>query len=1073
MFEFPGHRVRRRIALAILLVAVASMAPMQGGNPREADTEEIAIRALIARAQWSEAEVGARARLARLERSAGADSVPSAGAVDLLVAILLGSGRWGEPEVKVLAGRAVAVKEALLGPDAPEVSDSLLNLGVLQRRAGPVSEARKTLERALRIREQALGPASLPVAEALGEVGWALSDTGDLPGAIRLEERALRIREDLLGPDDLLVAESLSNLGGAVRNAGDFPRAIEVHQRALRIRRRSLPEGHPETALSLFSVADAMHQDGDLPGALPFYDEALRLRRAAPIMDKMRTSQVLIGLADLRRDLGDFEAARPLYEEGHRLRMEVIGVENYLVGVSYHSYAQFLMAAGDDAGARVQFESAIGIFDRTLPPGHPLQALGRQGLGSLLAGQGALEPARQVLQQAADIWKGVPVPNHPFAADTDLALGAVLRDLGRTAEARTALDRALANLAVSLGTDHPRYGEALLERARLSWSEGQAAAALDGALLAESTLRRSLRAAIRGLSEGEALRYQDIMISGLDMACSVASSAPGTIAPAKRTALFEAMIRSRSLVLDEIAARHRRIARDATQQIVGLNDALEAARHRYARLLLTGPSPQSPAAHTALLAAARTDMERSERALAEASRDFVDLQRRQNPTHPMISGSLPSGTALISILAYRQSVRTAVGSRGIPSYMALVLAPGAIAPEIVPLGPAAPLETRIDRWLRDASRPPADRSAERESLDAAADLRRALWDPVAKRIAGAPRVLVVPDGAIHAVALATLVDERGRYLLESGPTFHYLSAERDVLASPLDAPAGHGLLALGGPDFDAEAPEANAQGTASTEGEGPVRLRSTRTLPCAGTDSLKFDPLPGAAAEAEEVGSLWSAASRGGGAAETSLLLKGRDASEANLSRAAPGKRVLHLATHAFFIPTRCDGTTEGGPGEAPDAKTAPGRLQAGTPLRVAGLALAGANRRSAGVEGPDDGLLTGEEISSLDLDGVEWIVLSGCRTGIGLARAGEGIFGLRRSFQIAGARTLVMSLWPVSDNDTQAWMAELYRGRAAGAATADAVRAASRRIVEQRRKAGVTEHPFFWGAFVAAGDWR
>jgi len=65
------------------------------------------------------------------------------------------------------------------------------------------------------------------------------------------------------------------------------------------------------------------------------------------------------------------------------------------------------------------------------------------------------------------------------------------------------------------------------------------------------------------------------------------------------------------------------------------------------------------------------------------------------------------------------------------------------------------------------------------------------------------------------------------------------------------------------------------------------------------------------------------------------------------------------------------------------------------------------------------------------------------------------------------------MSLWPVSDNDTQAWMAELYRGRAAGASTANAVRGASRRIVEQRRKAGITAHPFFWGAFVAAGAWN
>ena len=149
--------------------------------------------------------------------------------------------------------------------------------------------------------------------------------------------------------------------------------------------------------------------------------------------------------------------------------------------------------------------------------------------------------------------------------------------------------------------------------------------------------------------------------------------------------------------------------------------------------------------------------------------------------------------------------------------------------------------------------------------------------------------------------------------------------------------------------------------------------------------------------------------------------------------------------------------------------------MEAGVPLRVSGLALSGANQRGGSSPPPasEDGLLTGEEIVSLDLSDVEWVVLSGCQTGIGLARAGEGIFGLRRSFQIAGARTLILSLWPVGDNEPQAWMMELYRERAAGGTTADVTRRASLHVLAQRRKAKVTTHPFFWGAFVATGDWR
>jgi CHAT domain-containing protein len=143
-------------------------------------------------------------------------------------------------------------------------------------------------------------------------------------------------------------------------------------------------------------------------------------------------------------------------------------------------------------------------------------------------------------------------------------------------------------------------------------------------------------------------------------------------------------------------------------------------------------------------------------------------------------------------------------------------------------------------------------------------------------------------------------------------------------------------------------------------------------------------------------------------------------------------------------------------------------------PLLRSGLALAGADQRNEVAPGEDDGILTAEEIASLDLSGVEWAVLSACDTGVGDVRAGEGVFGLRRAFQIAGVRTLIMSLWSVDDEATREWMTALYEARLnRGLGTDEAVRAASLAVLEARRGAGESTHPFFWGAFVATGDWR
>ena len=109
-----------------------------------------------------------------------------------------------------------------------------------------------------------------------------------------------------------------------------------------------------------------------------------------------------------------------------------------------------------------------------------------------------------------------------------------------------------------------------------------------------------------------------------------------------------------------------------------------------------------------------------------------------------------------------------------------------------------------------------------------------------------------------------------------------------------------------------------------------------------------------------------------------------------------------------------------------------------------------------------------------MDLSDVEWAVLSACDTGVGEIKAGEGVFGLRRAFQVAGARTLIMSLWAVDDESARDWMKALYEGRLTkGYDTAEAARAAGLSVLQDRRKHGQSTHPFYWAGFVAAGDWK
>jgi CHAT domain-containing protein len=256
---------------------------------------------------------------------------------------------------------------------------------------------------------------------------------------------------------------------------------------------------------------------------------------------------------------------------------------------------------------------------------------------------------------------------------------------------------------------------------------------------------------------------------------------------------------------------------------------------------------------------------------------------------------------------------------------------------------------------------------------------------------------------------------------------------------------------------------------------------------------MHFESLRGAAREAAEVAGLWKQWERPRGDARRrdanrgdakrgdarrvpdAVQLEGVAASEAAFKAAAPGKRVLHLATHGFFLGGRCPSAAAAA-GESRARAISSGdalpRVAGENPLLLSGLALAGANRRAAVAAGEEDGILTAEEIAGLDLRGVEIVVLSACDTGVGEVKAGEGVLGLRRAFAVAGVRTVIMSLWPVDDRTAPAWMRALYAARwARGLETAEAVRAADLELLGARREKGLSTHPYYWAGFIAAGD--
>jgi CHAT domain-containing protein len=383
---------------------------------------------------------------------------------------------------------------------------------------------------------------------------------------------------------------------------------------------------------------------------------------------------------------------------------------------------------------------------------------------------------------------------------------------------------------------------------------------------------------------------------------------------------------------------------------------------------------------------------------------------------------------------------------------------------------------RTPRGAFDAAAEPACRAV-------GATLRQRIWDPLSVRLRGFDRLFIVPDGSLHLLNFAALPTGKSSYLVETGPLIQYLSAERDLVRIP-QRHGGSGLLAVGGASFDSmeEPPEIPAHGSgldsvrsSDRRAGSPLRSMPVRRGPqpdCREFRDTRFLPLPESAREVEEIASLW------GDPAGTTALT-GAHAGEAALKMLAPGRRVLHLATHGFFLDaTHCaseqPGTRGIGGVSGATAAHASAAARRGSPLLLSGLALAGANLRLHARPDQEDGILMAQEIVSLDLSSAEWVVLSACDTGLGKVQAGEGVLGLRRAFEAAGAGTVIMSLWEVEDRSTREWMRGLYQARFhRRLTTPESVREAALGVLQDRKAQGLGTHPFYWAGFVAAGDWR
>ena len=981
-------------------------------------------------------------------------------------------------------------------------------------RAGRLEPAERLSRELVAANERLYGGESKPVAEALDLLAESLRRGGKYPQSLAACQRALRIKEALLPPLDPSLAVSLENLGTIHVAMGDRVAARGPLERALKIRQHVHGPVHGDVARSLLylaNLADAESRDAE---ALALVEQAIAIQDSIVSPEDPMRAVALNMLATFRLKLGDYTGAGTAYEQVLSLQTRTLGAEHAATASTLHNLGVLCLEMGDDREGRRYLERALATMRRGLGAGHPLIARTLTALGSALERLGDLPGALSRYGAALKIQRESFGPNSAEFAWTLMKRGQLELRMGHAARATTTLRRALrmqaetlrpgdqdmawtlsalgsaeamrgmadSSLAHSrraveiqekaLGPSHPDLAPTMARLSRVHALLGDTTSAVDAALRSALIRAEHLRLTAAGLAERQALSYATEGPTGLDEALSLIGHQGSRAYPAAVRRVWDAAIQTRTLVLDEMASRHRVALADTADSAT--NEArvqLREARQRIANLLVRGPGSDPPDRYEALLRRGRLEMERAERVLGDRSATFraQGTIARRGLSEVLTALPPPWGLVAYAVSETDRSRR----------YVAFVFGADR-EPQAVDLGDARLIDRLVTRWAESVLQAtdevgPAARRGEAASRAAGETLRKAAWDPLREAIGGAKSLFIVPDGALHAMNFGALPAWGGGYLVEEDLILHYVASEKDLVPQAVPRLHGEGLLALGGVDFgsgsapDVPSPPRNGAGGANGSDPG-----TSAAIPwnCSGFRGARFASLPQSRLEVEEIAELW-------GDARGVTIVTGGDATEASFKRLAPGKRVLHLATHGFFLdPDRClpaGGETRGIGGiESRVPPKRPAAFQQQNPLLLSGLALAAANSRSEASVGEEDGILTAEEVASLDLRGVDWAVLSACDTGVAGVARGEGILGLRRAFQTAGVATLVISLWPVQDQATREWMRALYRSRFhEGADTARAIRAATLQALQSRRAQGRSTSPFFWAAFLAAGDWN
>jgi CHAT domain-containing protein len=942
-------------------------------------------------------------------------------------------------KTKPLMLQVLAIRKAVYGELHPDYAQGLNNLGYTEAFMGQYKDAELHYTQAKDIYAKTLGDQHPDYASSLSNLGQLYSEMGEYDKAEQLYIQSRDIRKKTVGENHPDYALSLNNLAGLYEGAGRFELAEQLYIESETRTKQVLGVNHPYYVVALNNLGAHFHTRGDYVKSEYYYHLAKDTRKAL-LGDKHPSyAMSLNNLGTFYHEMGQFDKAEQLF-------LQARDIWKNSLGTGHSSYAMCLNNLAAVYEDKLQFSKAEPLYIQARDirkavygVNHSEYAASLNNLAALYGRMGQYSKSEALIVQTNNIWKQILQPTDPLLATGMNNQAAVYRKAQiKSAESEQLYLQAIALRQKVLGVDHPLTAETENDLALLYMNLKQFKKAENLLLSSTAKTTQNLVRTFPVLSEKGKASYINDNLFFNDCNNSYLFNNPAASASIVHNNLnLQLFFKSLSL------AETRQILE--TVRSSGDSSLVRIARDWQTLMTMLAAQYALPVnKRIKNIAEKEEEAENKEKELTRRSAEFRNRQAALQVTLKEVREKMEPGEAAIEFVSFRYYNKRQTDSI---MYAAYILRKEDTVVRFVPLFEEKKLQDLINQAGRSATGVAKTfyGVAMNFSSAIADDLYVLLWKPLEKHLQGVKKISYSPSGKLYGIAFHAIPDGAGKILQDKYEMRQYVSTRQIAFRSNNKTSERPGDIALfGNADFSMDSAAIARQLTTGNNEEGVASVSRG--------GGGGWPDLPFTGVEIDSIQRLFEKHK------VSSKVFQKTDANETQLKKLnAYSPRILHIATHGFYVPESIAGSGSVVRPEQNSYKIAT------DPLMRNGLILAGGNYVWGGkapVKGAEDGVATAYEIAHMDLSNTDLVVLSACETALGDIKGSEGVFGLQRAFKMAGAKKMILSLWQVPDMETAQLMISFYTNWLGGMGLDEAFYSAQS---EMRKK----YPPFNWAAFV------